>query len=53
MFEFSILGLAGIVLASAAAGGFIAIQVYRRWLDEEVVDADAIHAESLMKALHR
>jgi hypothetical protein len=48
MFELSILQLAGIVLASAGAGGFVGIRVYRRWLDEEIVDLDAIQADSLI-----
>jgi hypothetical protein len=48
MFELSLLGLAGIVLGSAAAGGFIGIRLYRRWHEDEIVDLDAIHAEILV-----
>jgi hypothetical protein len=53
MLEFSILGLAGVVLSAAGAGGFIGILIYRRWLDEEIVDLDAIQADRLIGLLQK
>ena len=53
MFELSILQLAGIVCGSLGVGGFIGIRIYRRWLEEETVDLDAIQADGLINFLHK
>ncbi|BCJ90832.1 hypothetical protein IZ6_15670 [Terrihabitans soli] len=48
MFELSLFELTGIVLGSVGAGGFVGVQFYRCWLDQEVVDLDAIEADRAM-----
>lgn len=53
MLELSILELAAVVLGSAGAGGYLSVQIYKRWLDEETVDLDAIAADKLLKKDHR